>query len=775
MRLLMQLIFSVVIFSSVILPVSVAAQQSQVLSFNQGWEFQKSSHNAKSFKPSKQNWQSVDLPHTTQIEPLLVNNQWQGIAVYQKQFSAHSDWKGQTVYIRFEGAMKVATVWLNGELLGKHLGGYLPFTFDISSVLSFDKDNVLVVELDNKDNYITGPKPLQKLDFNTYGGLYRDVNLIVKPQVHISDEMFTATATQGGLLITTDIESENRATVKVQTDLRNVSRENKTVTLHHELFFSDKLVATGSDKVNAKASGNTLSTSSLSVDAPQLWHPNSPSLYKLVTTVSDEGQVLEVAENSVGIRTFEFNDKHQLLINGEAMFLRGVNRHQEYPYVGYATSAEADYRDAYLIKSAGFDYVRLSHYPHSKGFMKAADELGLVLIDAVLGWQYYTPFPEFEQQIYQTCRDMIRRDRNHPSVLAWECSLNEAYMPDHFTTQMNKIVDEELPGSFSAGWQTQFDIYLQARQHRLQHYDTPRQPYNVSEYGDWEYYAQNAGLNQDAWGDLKAEERTSRQLITSGEKRLLQQATNIHEAHNDNHNTPAYSDGYWVMFDYNRGYADDLEASGVMSIFRQPKFSYYFYQSQRAPELKSDQYESGAMVYIASDWTKESATEVRVFSNTEKVALYLNCQLIKKSSPVVNKISNNLKYPPFSFDVKKFEAGELKAVGYINGKAVTEHVVRTPLKAKTLVLEFAEHGKGVNKSEGDVIFVMAKLIDENGTVTLVNDVDITFNISGAATLSNISGVKTEKGIATAVIKVERGASDIRVDASVDGLKAELTL
>ncbi|MEZ5148811.1 MAG: hypothetical protein R2759_17505 [Bacteroidales bacterium] len=182
-------------------------------------------------------------------------------------------------------------------------------------------------------------------------------------------------------------------------------------------------------------------------------------------------------------------------------------------------------------------------------------------------------------------------------------------MTEAFIDSAVAIAHAEYPGDqcYTAGWQKHgYDIYLQARQHRIEHYEKPEKPYIVSEYGDWEYYALNAGLNQDAWGDLQEEERTSRQLLGNGEKRLLQQALNIQEAHNDNFNTPAFADGYWVMYDYNRGYTDDLEASGIMSINRLPKFSYYFFRSQRDANISSDLYHAGPMVFIASYWKPDS-------------------------------------------------------------------------------------------------------------------------------------------------------------------------
>lgn len=162
---------------------------------------------------------------------------------------------------------------------------------------------------------------------------------------------------------------------------------------------------------------------------------------------------MDVRESLIGIRRIELSPDG-LRVNGEKMFLRGVNCHQEYPYVGYAISPQAEYRDAKLIKEADFDYVRLSHYPHSPHFMCAADELGLLVLNAILEWQYFNPHPEFSEQVVKTCRDLVRRDRNHPSVLAWECSLNESEMPDDLVVRLHEALHEEYPSgqTYSAGW-----------------------------------------------------------------------------------------------------------------------------------------------------------------------------------------------------------------------------------------------------------------------------------------------------------------------------------
>ena len=744
---------------------------SQRIKLNKDWLFAKAS--GVDAMPQSADWQPVSLPHTPQIEPMLVNNQWQGIAWYQKTLSWQADWQDKVVLLRFEAAMNVAEVFLNGEQIGHHLGGYLPFTLDLTEKLVPGRDNLLQVKLDNRDNPVTGPKPLAQLDFNTYGGLYRDVNLLVKDALHISDEMLANETAGGGIFVTYPQVSAEQATLNIQTHLVNRYSESQQPVLQQQLYYQDQLVAEVSSDTTYLTAGHLTAGGAehvqqqLVVRSPKLWHPDSPHLYQLRTSLYLDGKLLQQQHTRLGIRSFAFNAQHQLLINGEVTFLRGVNRHQEYPHVGYATSAAADYRDAVKIKSAGFDYVRLSHYPHSPAFMAAADELGLVLIDAILGWQYYSAEPAFEQQIVQTCRDMIRRDRNHASVLAWECSLNESDMPDNFIATLHNTVKQEYPGAYSAGWQHGFDMYLQARQHRQMHYETPTQPYNVSEYGDWEYYAQNAGLQQDSWADLKEEERTSRQLLRHGEARLLQQALNLQEAHNDNLTTPAFADGYWVMFDYNRGYADDLEASGIMNLYRLPKYSYYFFQSQRSATQISDNYASGPMVHIASEWREGSSTKVRVFSNADEVELWLNDTMIARQKPATGPFATHLPHPPFEFDVKQFTPGTLSAKAFINNQAVAQHSVTTPGDVAALRVTLDSSGMAPQTGVNDLVFVYAELTDSQGNLVPLNDKLIKFSLAGDIHLVNPEPVLTEQGKAAILVRIGDSLQGAAISAYSD--------
>jgi len=742
-------------------------QPSEKILFNNNWEFFIPDDTSFIANPDIL-WENIKLPHTPLIEPLVVNDQWQGICWYRKSFVVDEIKQGKQFFMKFDGAMNVAEVWVNGIKKIKHLGGYLPFVIDFTNEVKFGEDNEVLVKLDNRDNPITGPKPLDILDFNMYGGLYRGVHLIIKNPLFISDPIFEGKEAGGGVFVRYSTVTKEEAILQVKTHIRNVAEENVNYSIFHELWKNNTKVAeTHAKDLSLKSKGNMHNTIMISVNNPELWSPENPNLYSLVTKIISNNELLDIDTTQIGIRKFEFIDG-KLSINGNENFLRGVNRHQEYPYIGYALSNEAQYRAAIKIKEAGFDYVRLSHYPHSPAFMDACDEIGLVVIDAILGWQYFSEDPNFQSHIYQTAHDLIRRDRNHPCVLAWEVSLNESWMPESFIDSLIHIAHNEYPGDqcFTAGWQKYgYDIYLQARQHRINHYEEPDKPYVVSEYGDWEYYAMNAGLDQDEWQDLKQEERSSRQLLSFGEERLLQQATNIQEAHNDNLNTPAFADGYWVMFDYNRGYSDDLEASGIMSINRLPKFSYYFFQSQRGPDEVSELYQSGPMVYIASYWNETSSLDIRIFSNCEEVELYLNDSLIGKQKPDNNRISSNLTHPPFTFKLNNFEKGELKALGMIKNNKVADHTIITPEEPVKIRLRLDESGKPAEVGVNDVIFVYAEIIDRNGTVVPVNDLEVQFSLEGNAELISPTYIKIEAGIASALLRIGDKSGLIRITAS----------
>jgi len=747
------------------------------ININKGWQFklvdEADGTEADYFKTDfkDDDWEQVSLPHTAHLEPLVVNDQWQGTCWYRKSIEVPQYEHRKSILIELEAAMNHSKMWVNGDLVTVHQGGYLPVVVDITKYIKQGEKNTIAIRLNNTDNPVTGPKPLNRLDFNMYGGLYRNAWLHIKNKVHISHPVLAEVEAGGGVFITTPKVSEEHSIVKTKVHIANHSAKQKQVELKQTILYNGKVVLEHLSKpieINAKAAQEL--EEEFQLKNAKLWSPDDPNLYTMETRVLFNGKEIDQQSTRFGIREFVFKG-NDLYINGKKTYLRGVNRHQEYPFIGYALSDNAQYRDAKKIKEAGFDYVRLSHYPHSPAFMDACDELGLVVIDAILGWQFYRDSDDFREYCYRSARELILRDRNHPCVLAWEVSLNETKMPIPFMQQLHDIVHAEYPSktTYSCGWMNDvYDIYLQARQHRIMHHFDSIQPkpYMVSEYGDWEYHSKNPGLNQHKFNDIMRAEKSSRQLRSYGEKRLLQQALNMQESHNDNRNTPAYSDGYWVMYDYNRGYHDNIESSGVMDIFRLPKFGYYFYKSQRSPEVEN-------VLQIASYWNEKSSTDVKVYANCEEVELTLNDQLIARQKPDSDSITANLLHPPFTFKMGAFKAGQLKAVGYINGKEVSQTVIKTPQKPVALKLWLDESNKKAQAGVNDVLFVYIAAVDANGTINPDFSDEVKLDITGDIKIMNQGDIEAEAGIATALIRVEETSANVAVQATSNNLEGHM--
>ena len=751
---------------------------AEALDFNDCWRFYlgaASGAHGEDYDDSL--WQQVRLPHTARTEALVTgaagpsSRQWQGVCWYRKTFEVNVDTSSKVVWLKLDAAMGTADVWLNEKLLVRHHGGYLPIVLDISDSIETSSPNVLAIRLNNFDNGLTGPKPLAHLDFNFYGGLYRGAQLIVKDRLHVTNPILADTPASGGVFVTTEQAGEELATLQVKTHVANRYDDAKEFVVQTSVVDAQGTCIAESTSTVAQLapSQESVTTQLIEISNPNLWSPDSPYLHTVITRLVSDGEVCDREQTRFGARHIKIT-KNGLWLNGKKTFLRGTNRHQEYPYIGYALSDNAQYRDARKIKDAGFDYVRLSHYPHAPAFLDACDELGLMVMNCVLGWQYYSDLDEFKEFQYRQTRDLIRRDRNHPCVLLWEVSLNESPMTQDFMRTMNSIAHQEYPGNqfFTCGWDGEYDVQIQARQHGGCK-QINSQPCVVSEYGDWEYYAQNAGLAQEQWQDLAPEDRTSRQDRTDGEQRLLQQALNFQEAHNDNLQTTAFADGLWVMFDYNRGYSQDLETSGCMDIFRLPKPSYYFFKSQRDPIRQADGTWKYAVVHIANRWTPSSPTLVKVFSNCDEVSLYLNDELVARQGPDQCKFSTHLAHPPITFDLASFSPGKLRAVGLIGGLEVQFDEVQTPGNPTQLVVSADDASRGLMAAENDVVFVHANTTDGNGNPVAENTRTVTFTLEGDGELIGSNPVVTRAGIATILYRAGRQSGNVTIVASAEGL------
>ncbi|QQL44828.1 glycoside hydrolase family 2 protein [Sulfuriroseicoccus oceanibius] len=754
----------------------VAIAASSVLSafagsqFNEYWEFQKGDEATQ--------WQHVTLPHTAHLEPYISNDMWMGECRYRKSFEFKPEWQGKRVALQFEGAMGIATVSLNGKELDKHIGGYIGFEVELTDHLQPGK-NLLEVTLDNRENPDYPPgKSYRTLDFAWFSGIYRNVHLVVTDKLHISNAIAANQPAGGGIFVTYPEVSTESATIQIKTHVVNDHAENRTLQVDQSLWLDgQRLTGSRSDALTLAPESDQHVTQQLQLENPLLWSPQAPNLYTLKTQLlADDQSVVHEETQKIGVRTISYS-ADGFVLNGKNFFQRGTNRHQEFPYIGYAASDEAQYRDAVKIKEAGFDIVRISHYPQSPAFMRACDELGLMTINCITGWQFFKD-GEFAKHSLQEGRDLIRRDRNHPSVVLWEISLNETHVPSEFLAQQHAIVDEEYPGdqSFSGSWKDgPHDVFLPARQHGKgpkfwDDWENNGKPAFTAEYGDWEYYAQAAAnFNQHGSKELKKEESTSRQLRKHGEKRLLQQALNYQESHNQNlRGKSIIGDANWLMFDYNRGYANDHCSSGVMDLMRLPKFAYYFYRSQRPAHEASDRFSSGPMVFAATYWQTDSSPHVRVFSNCESVTAYLNGKKVATQTPDDDQFSTHLNHPPFTFDFGQFTPGELRFVGHIDGKPVAEHRVNTPGEPASLALQVDESGKPLVADGNDFVFVYASVVDAKGTVVPTANHTIRFDVQGGQVVGP-STVTAEAGTQGVLVRANPHAGSVRVTASAEGI------
>ncbi|MES2775080.1 MAG: glycoside hydrolase family 2 TIM barrel-domain containing protein [Bacteroidota bacterium] len=739
-----------------------------------------------------QKWQPVSLPHTAFPEPLVIVKSREGFAYYQKQFEIAGQLKGKRLSIEFEAAMQVSEVWFNNEYVGRFTGGYLPFVIDITALAHYGGSNTILLKINNKANPVVPPgKPVEKLDFTYYSGIYRDVWLHIREPLHISNAIAANKVAGGGIFVTFPVVENAKAVVEVQTHIQNQQQIQSSFVIEQELLDkSGKRVAFVSTPMNTLGAGaDNHYVQKIEVTNPSLWHPDHPYLYSLRTRVrSQQKLVVDEQTTRVGIRSFSISKNDGLLINGEPFRIAGTNRHQNYPYIGNTLSDEANYRDAWLIKAAGMNAIRSAHYPPDPSFLEAADELGILIINCIPGWQFMNKNVAFTDHVMNDIRNMIRRDRNHASILLWEASINEVYPPAAFRCRQDSIARSEWRGSenfFTSGdsyftkgcWDVPYDDYNGDTGDR-NNTTYPENAFLIREYGDYEFGGGNS---------------TTRQLRATGEKGMLQQAWNFQWSHNKNQKyvPRALGDLTWAFYDGIAGCVVGIEAWGVADIFRIQKYGYYFFKSQQHVSVNPQlPFASGPVVFLATSWTVESdPSKLVVYSNCDEVALYLDGRLIATQKPdsgpetahgsVKSKTelyynggnANRLRHPPFTFNVGQFKPGTLKAMGLMNGKLVKEHTVSTPGKLAALTLEAGLNGKAF-MAGGDMIFIYAKLTDAHQQLLWDCKLPVTISISGDAKLLSPVTVDAEAGIASFILQSGKTKGPIVINAATEGMKSK---
>ncbi len=573
-------------------------------------------------------WQSVCVPHTFQCTDYHYASFYRGIGWYRKSFTVDASAAGKKVFLGFEGAMTVAQVYVNGTLVSTHYGGFTPFTIDITAAVTVGSSNVVAVRLDN--TYQTDVPPEKPdgsdIDYCLFGGLHRDVNLIITDLLYVPDPLSGASAPGGGTFITTPAVSASSASVRVKTVVRNEYTTARSCVLRTTIVDKNNAVITSAQTTQSIAAGATYTfTQNLTVPSPALWSPTSPTLYRANSEVYDNTTLVDTYTTRFGIRSILFNVTNGFFLNGTGLKLLGTNRHETFPYIGHALPNRAQYRDARVLKAMGCNFIRLSHYPQDPAFVDACDELGILMWEEVPTWMGWTLPASWKQRHYQDIRDMIRRDRNHPSIIVWGIGLNEGGQDNDLENNSEAAAKSEDSSHYTTtgrNYQTAtnpFDIYGN-------NYFTPPLPTSNPDPGSLGY------INSEHTGHTYPTHRYDAEVT-------LIEHSRRHEAMTAEARTRNWVAGSsaWCAFDYNTlfNHESGVAYHGVSDLFRIPKFAYYFYQSQSA----ADNYDGSRnpMVFMESisNYTMPSSQTIKVLTNCDEVELFVNgvSQGIKSPDP----------------------------------------------------------------------------------------------------------------------------------------------
>ena len=759
-----------------------------IYNFNPGWRYYKGDmERAETVELDDSDWEVVATPHSVELMPAEASGcrNYQGPVWYRKWFVIPAATRGKQVFIHFEAVMGKQKVYLNGHLVKEHLGGYLPFNIDLTANGIQAGDSCLIaVMADNSDDKSYPPGKRQyTLDFSYHGGIYRDVWMIAKSDVSITDAVDAGKVAGGGVFIHYGRISEKKADILIDTEVRNNGKRQRKVEVESSLVdATGTLIKRVVAMVHLDAGQSKTVNQKIEVRQPHLWSPDSPYLYRVESRVKEGKNTLDGGITRAGIRKAEFKGKEGFWLNGKPFGqLIGANRHQDFAYVGNALPNSGQWRDAKKLRDAGCRIIRVAHYPQDPSFMDACDELGMFVIVATPGWQYWNKEPEFARLVHENTRQMIRRDRNHACVLMWEPILNETRYPLDFALEALRITKEEYPypgrpvaaaDVHSAGVEENYDV-VYGWPGDDEKTDSPEQCIFTREYGE----------NVDDWYAHNNNNRASRSW---GERPLLVQALSLAKSYDEMYRTTGKFIGgaQWHPFDHQRGYHPDPYWGGIFDAFRQPKYAYHMYRSQTAPDLNHPLAECGPVVYIAHEMSQFSDADVVVFSNCDSVRLsvydgtkswtlpVIHAKGHMPNAPVVFKnVWNFWEARDYSYVQKKWQKVNILAEGIINGKVVCAQKKMPSRRSTKLRLRIDSQGVPLVADGSDFVVVIAEVTDDNGNVRRLAKENIVFTIEGEGEIIgdrsiNANPRTVEFGTAPVLVRSTSKAGKIRIKAHV---------
>ena len=628
---------------------SPAVSGRLVLPINRNWRYSATTTpeaRARDFDDSK--FVRVTVPHTNVREPWhnFDEKSYEFVSVYRRRFRLPAAARGKRVFVDFEGVMTASTVWLNGERLGEYKGGFTPFSFELTSQVNFDRDNVLVVEVDSSERADIPPFGYE-VDYLTFGGIYREVSLRIVSPTYIEDIFAQPKDVLSG-----------HPTLDVQCFLASdLKSSGGGFTLEAALYDGDKQLAKTSQAV-AGWNDEGLKPSTIHLENLgdiALWNLKTPKLYRVEVRLLSDSELLDHDTRRIGFREARFTPQG-FSLNGTIIKLRGLDRHQTFPWVGQAMPGRVQRRDAVILrKNLHCNIVRTSHYPQSRHFLDACDEIGLLVLEEIPGWQHIGDLAWQDISVDNVSR-MIRRDWNHPSIILWGVRINESRDNHDFYTRTNAIAH-----SLDATRQTGGIRYFQESEFL-------EDIFTMNDFG-WPLKAPNHPLylNTEFVG------HTYPTKTIDNIERLREHTVRHARVHDQLASNAQYTGGIgWCAFDYNThanfGSGDRICYHGVTDIFREPKPAAGFYRSQCDPEEE-------IVLVPAFHWARgdESIgfTNALVSSNCDHLKFYVADKLIAESDPDRTQFPH-LKYAPFTAQLGNHVDpwGDLHIEGYIAGKQV---------------------------------------------------------------------------------------------------------
>jgi beta-galactosidase len=677
----------------------------------------------------------VTIPHTNKMLPWhgFDDKQYQFVSLYRRHLTMPAGLTGRRVFIDFGGVMTAATVTINGHKLGEHRGGYNPFSFELTPHLNWRGDNVLAVEVDSTERNDIPPFG-GEIDYLTFGGIYRDVQLRVVPDTFI-ENVFARPR---------DVLANNRSVnVRCYLETKEAGAQHK---LTAELRDGARVIATESLNVSSAAPHYDLLLNNLGVI--DLWDVNNPKLYQVRVTLFADDRLIDEYETRIGFREASFTP-NGFFLNGQHLKLRGLNRHQTYPYVGQAMPARVQRRDAWILrKEFKCNIVRTSHYPQSPHFLDGCDEYGLLVLEEIPGWQHIGD-EKWKDLSVNHVETMVRRDWNHPAIIIWGVRINESRDDHDFyvrTNQAARALDDSRP---TGGIRNRYESELLEDVFTMNDFRLPLRPPNHPLY-----------LNTEFIGHMYPTKRND------NIERITEHTMRHARVHNQLESDKAYAGGIgWCAFDYNTHAnfcsSDRICYHGVADIFRIAKPAVGLYKSQCDPKEE-------IVLEPAFDWSRgdrdESFNVAMVCSNCDHLKIYIGDRLVADVDPD-RKTFPNLAYPPFVINIRegiRGPWGDLKLEGYLGGRLVITKMMsgRGADRQLHVVPDDRELiGDGI-----DATRIVLRVTDEYGAVRPLANAAITLTVEGPGEIIGENPFSLFGGVGAVWLKTREAPGIIRLTA-----------